>query len=81
MYNVYPFTGFKLDWTSTAGDVANAGYDAAIAGINRGNQDAQANSGNLEDQLLDAAGDVLDNIIDLGEKAKVLKRVIQAINN
>jgi len=52
-----------------------------------GNQGAQANTGprfvknNLEDQLLAAAGDVLDNLIDLGENAKVLKRLTQAINN
>ena len=36
---------------------------------------------NLEDQLLAAAGDVLDNLIDLGENAKLLKRLTQAINN
>ena len=44
-----------------------------------GNQGAQP-AISEKDQLLAAAGDVLDNLIDLGENAKVLKRLTQAIN-
>ena len=88
-------TGGAINAGEKAGDLANAGYDAAIAGINRGtqainnsgNQGAQANTNpqfdanSLEDQVLDTAGDILDNLINLGENAKVLKRLTQAINN
>jgi len=87
--------GGAINAGEKAGDLANAGYDAAIAGINRGtqainnsgNQGAQANTNpqfdanSLEDQVLDTAGDILDNLINLGENAKVLKRLTQAINN
>ena len=44
-----------------------------------GNQGAQP-AISEKDQLLAAAGDILDNLIDLGENAKVLKRLTQAIN-
>ena len=60
-----------------AGDLANAGYDAAKAGLNKATNTAISE----QDQLLAAAGDVLDNLIDLGENAKVLKRLTQSINN
>jgi len=60
-----------------AGDLANAGYDAAKAGLNKATDTAISEN----DQLLAAAGDVLDNLIDLGENAKVLKRLTQSINN
>ena len=42
-----------------------------------GNQGAQPA---ISEELLAAAGDVLDNLIDLGKNAKVLKRLTQAIN-
>ena len=44
-----------------------------------GNQGAQP-AISEKDQLLAAAGDILDNLIDLGKNAKVLKRLTQAIN-
>jgi len=57
-----------------AGEGVKTRPSVAQSIINMGNQV-------LEDQLLDTAGDILDNLIDLGENARVLKRVIKAINN